>query len=134
MADKVAELKAGDGQPVFEINAFKPNDLIRGTFTIRLFNKAGTHSVVIGSSGEGVDNPRGSFNIPFEKDIRELDDRFITFRVFVADDEDTDSGDWFLSIKIKQGDRTVSGGDITFRSTLSSIDFIGDEVRLNVTT
>jgi hypothetical protein len=133
MADKIAELKVGDGQPLFEIKAFKPNDLIRGTFRVRLFNKTDTKSVVIGDSGDEVDNPQGSFNIPFENDIRDLDDRFIRFRVFVADDEDTDSGDWFLSIKIKQKNKTVSGGDITFKSNLDSIGFIGDKVRLNVT-
>ncbi|HEX8738072.1 MAG TPA: hypothetical protein VF721_22250 [Pyrinomonadaceae bacterium] len=133
MADKVAELKAGDGQPVFEINAFKPNDLIRGTFKIRLFNKADTKSVVIGDSGGEVDNPKGSFNIPFENDVSDLDDRFIRFRVFVADDEETDSGDWFLSIKIKQKNKIVSGGDIQFKTNLDSISFIGDKVRLNVT-
>lgn len=136
MADKIAELKAGDGQPVFEINVFKPNDLIRGKFEVRLFNKAGTRSKVIGTSGKKrVDNPQGSFDIPFENNVSDLDDRTITFEVFAGDDEETDTGDWFVSIKIKQRDRIVggTGGNFAIPSGIDSISFIGGEVRLNVT-
>jgi hypothetical protein len=39
MANKVAELNVGDWQPIFEINAFKPNDLVRGKFSIPRFKK-----------------------------------------------------------------------------------------------